>query len=172
MLRLFAVIAVTALSGCASTGATPQPFPAGRRPDPKVSTGAPERIAPAHAGYGYAVAGTALALRGRPYRNGGADPAGFDCSGFVRYVFGQHGLAVPRSVGEQFRSGRAVGTNAVLPGDLVFFDTTGRGASHVGIVIGGDEFVHAPSAKGVVRVDRIGDRYWAPRVVGARRLAN
>jgi len=172
MLRLLTAVAVISLSGCASTGATPQPFPTGGRPDAEVSTSAPEAVASAHAGYGYAVAGTALALRGSPYRNGGADPGGFDCSGFVRYVFDQHGLGVPRSVGEQFRSGRAVATDAVQPGDLVFFNTAGGGASHVGIAIGGDEFVHAPSTHGVVRVDRIGGGYWASRFVGARRLAD
>lgn len=172
MFRSLALLAAVALSGCAATGATPQPFPTGRRPDSPPSPRAAETAPSAHTGYGSAVAGTALALRGSPYRNGGADPAGFDCSGFVRYVFGQHGLPVPRSVEEQFRSGRGVPTGDVRPGDLVFFDTTGRGASHVGIVIGGDEFVHAPSTNGVVRVDRIGGGYWGARVVGARRLAD
>ena len=131
---------------------------------------APPAMAAPIAAAGYAVAGTALALRGSPYRNGGADPTGFDCSGFVRYVFGRHGLAVPRSVGELFRAGEEVAPDAVQPGDLVFFDMVGGGASHVGIAIGGDEFVHAPSTKGVVRVDRMGGSYWAARFLGARRL--
>jgi cell wall-associated NlpC family hydrolase len=121
-------------------------------------------------GGGYAVAGTALSLRGSPYRDGGADPRGFDCSGFVNYVFAQHGYAVPRSVGELFRAGREVSADAVQPGDLVFFDTLGAGASHVGIVVGSDQFVHAPSTNGVVRVDRVSATYWAPRFVGARRI--
>jgi cell wall-associated NlpC family hydrolase len=121
-------------------------------------------------GGGYAVAGTALSLRGSPYRDGGADPRGFDCSGFVNYVFAQHGYAVPRSVGELFRTGREVSADAVQPGDLVFFDTLGAGASHVGIVVGSDQFVHAPSTNGVVRVDRVSATYWAPRLVGARRI--
>lgn len=178
-MRLIALIAAAALSACASTGATPQPFP-GRPIAPPAS--APPSASPTSgsvpappsavstAGMGYAVAGTALALRGSPYRNGGADPAGFDCSGFVRYVFGQHGVAVPRNVDEQFRAGRRVGPEDLQPGDLVFFDTLGGGPSHVGIAIGGDSFVHAPSTSGVVRVDRLGARYWAPRFVGARRL--
>lgn len=172
MLRSLTLLAAVAFLGCAATGATPQPFPTGRRPDSRPSPSAAETAPSAHIGYGYAVAGTALALRGSPYRNGGADPAGFDCSGLVRYVFDQHGLPVPRSVEEQFRYGRAVATDDVRPGDLVFFNTTGRGASHVGIVIGGDEFVHAPSTNGVVRVDRIGGGYWGARVIGARRLAD
>jgi cell wall-associated NlpC family hydrolase len=69
-----------------------------------------------------------------------------------------------------FRAGREVSADAVQPGDLVFFDTLGAGASHVGIVVGSDQFVHAPSTNGVVRVDRVSATYWAPRFVGARRI--
>jgi cell wall-associated NlpC family hydrolase len=118
----------------------------------------------------YSVTGTALALRGTPYRNGGADPAGFDCSGFVRYVFAQHGVTVPRKVGEQFRTGREVRSGQVAAGDLVFFTTVAPGASHVGIAIGGDTFVHAPSTTGEVRVERLTAPYWSTRSVGARRV--
>jgi cell wall-associated NlpC family hydrolase len=119
---------------------------------------------------GYAIAGTALSLRGVPYKIGGTDTSGFDCSGLVRYVFEHHGIRVPRSVAEQFRAGRPVPNDIVEPGDLVFFDTKAAGASHVGIAIGGDEFVHAPTSNGVVRVERLGGSYWASRFVGARRL--
>jgi cell wall-associated NlpC family hydrolase len=119
---------------------------------------------------GYAIAGTALSLRGSPYRNGGSDPNGFDCSGLVWYVFTQHGVQLPRTVGEQFRAGREVPAEALTPGDLVFFDITGGGVSHVGMMIGGDEFVHAPSSSGRVRVERLTSSYWAPRFVAARRM--
>jgi cell wall-associated NlpC family hydrolase len=106
-----------------------------------------------------------------PYRNGGTDPAGgFDCSGFVWYVFAQHGIAVPRTVVEQFRVGTTVDASALRAGDLVFFNTTGTNPSHVGIAIGGDQFVHAPSSTGEVRVERIGTSYWAGRFVGIRRV--
>jgi cell wall-associated NlpC family hydrolase len=119
---------------------------------------------------GYAVAGTALSLRGSPYRSGGSDPGGFDCSGFIWYVFARHGVSVPRTVEEQYQAGREVRPEALAAGDLVFFDTTGSGVSHVGMVIGGDEFVHAPSSRGQVRVERVSSSYWAPRFVGARRI--
>jgi cell wall-associated NlpC family hydrolase len=119
---------------------------------------------------GYGVAGTALSLRGVPYRNGGSDPAGFDCSGFVTYVFAQNGVKVPRTVSEQFHAGRQVADPQLEPGDLVFFTTVAPGASHVGIAIGGDEFVHAPSSTGEVRVERMSASYWATRFVGARRV--
>jgi cell wall-associated NlpC family hydrolase len=118
---------------------------------------------------GYAIAGTALGLRGAPYRNGGSDPSGFDCSGFIWYVFSQHGITVPRTVSQQFGAGHDV-TGQLQAGDLVFFSTEAPGASHVGMVIGGDEFVHAPSSRGDVRVERFTARYWSSRFVGARRI--
>jgi cell wall-associated NlpC family hydrolase len=116
------------------------------------------------------VTGTALSLRGAPYKNGGSDPSGFDCSGFVRYVFSQHGVAVPRTVTEQFHAGKPVDQQHVEAGDLVFFATVAPGASHVGIAIGGDEFIHAPSGAGQVKVERMSAPYWAARFVGARRV--
>jgi len=118
----------------------------------------------------YSVTSTALGLRGAPYRNGGSDPSGFDCSGFVRYVFSQHGVTVPRTVTDQYRAGQQVDQQQLEPGDLVFFTTVAPGASHVGIAIGGDEFVHAPSSTGEVRVERMSAPYWATRFVGARRI--
>jgi cell wall-associated NlpC family hydrolase len=165
MFRLFALIGAIALTACASSGATPQPFP-GNRPSGRSTTASSGRLP----GGGYGVSGTALSLRGSPYRNGGSDPTGFDCSGFVSYVFAQHGYSLPRSVGELFRTGREIPADAIQPGDLVFFNTSGAGASHVGIVIGGDQFVHAPSTSGVVRVDRVSASYWAQRFVAARRV--
>jgi cell wall-associated NlpC family hydrolase len=115
---------------------------------------------------------TALAFRGTPYRNGGSDPAGFDCSGFVQWVFARHGARLPREVREQFLVGERIESDEVQAGDLVFFETVSRGASHVGIAIGGGEFVHAPSSRGVVRVERYTSSYWAPRWVGARRISS
>jgi cell wall-associated NlpC family hydrolase len=120
---------------------------------------------------GYALSGTALSLRGTPYRLGGIDPAtGFDCSGFVRYVYEQHGVPMPREVREQFRTGKSVDRDRLEPGDLVFFTTVAPGASHVGIMIGGDQFVHAPSERGAVRVENLTSEYWASRYIGARRV--
>ena len=113
---------------------------------------------------------SALALRGTPYRNGGIDPKGFDCSGFVRYVFAQVGQPLPREVRDQFAVGTPVKREEVQPGDLVFFQTVSPGASHVGIALGNDEFVHAPSSRGVVRTERYTVSYWSTRWVGARRI--
>jgi len=178
---LLLLLAASLAAACASTGATPRPFPT---PKPPGST--PTSHAPAHNGQtpnaegqsaanggspiAYSVAGTALSHRGTPYRNGGSDPSGFDCSGFVRYVFSQHGVIVPRTVSDLFRAGYQVATNQLEPGDLVFFTTVAPGASHVGIAIGGDQFVHAPSSTGEVRVEHLGASYWSARFVGARRV--
>jgi cell wall-associated NlpC family hydrolase len=165
-------VALAGAAGCASSGAVPQPFPRpGRRPDPPAAAlPADIAAAPRSVADGYSIAGTALALRGIPYRNGGSDPGGFDCSGFIWYVFGQHGIRVSRTVGEQYREGLEVPPDAIRAGDLLFFNTQGGGASHVGMAIGGDEFVHAPSARGEVRVERMTAPYWSSRYIGARRI--
>jgi cell wall-associated NlpC family hydrolase len=129
----------------------------------------PGSVAPA--ADAYAISSTALALRGTPYRNGGSNPSGFDCSGFVWYVFAQHGVGVPRTVSDLARAGSHVDAADLRAGDLVFFDTLdAHAATHVGISIGGDEFVHAPSGAGQVRVERLASTYWAPRFLEARRI--
>ena len=153
------VVAALGLAACASTGAVPAPFPVpGGSPPPRASP-LPSSIV-----------GTALGLRGVPYRSGGSDPSGFDCSGFVWYVFAQHGLALPRTVSELYAVGERVDSDDLEPGDLVFFRTEGRAVSHVGMAIGGEEFVHAPNSRGEVRVERMGSGYWLSRYAGARRI--
>jgi peptidoglycan DL-endopeptidase CwlO len=171
MLALVAAVA----TGCASAGAvpTPRPFPGAPAPpraaEPVTANPPESDIDRAPAPPPLLVA-TALTFRGTPYRNGGSDPSGFDCSGFVQWIFAQHGTALPREVRQQYRVGDDVDRDEVQPGDLVFFETVSPGASHVGIAIGGGEFVHAPSSRGVVRVERYTTGYWAQRWVGARRI--
>jgi cell wall-associated NlpC family hydrolase len=113
---------------------------------------------------------TALSLRGVPYRNGGADTSGFDCSGFTQYVFAKFGVLLPRGVREQFEAGGKGKSEHIEPGDLLFFSTITSGASHVAIAIGGDQFVHAPSSKGVVRVESLTTPYWSRRFLGIRHI--
>jgi cell wall-associated NlpC family hydrolase len=155
-----AVVATLSLGACASTGAVPAPFPV--PPSPSLPGPPSSSI--------LSVVATALGLRGVPYRSGGSDPRGFDCSGFVWYVFAQHGLALPRTVSELYAVGDRVGSDDLEPGDLVFFRTEGGGVSHVGMAIGGEEFVHAPNSRGEVRVERMGSDYWLSRYAGARRI--
>lgn len=158
-----AALVLSALSvGCAATGATPRPFPS-----PGSGSRAPVAVPPELSLP--ALVETALSLQGTPYRDGGDDPSGFDCSGFVAFVFSRHGVSVPRTVSEQFDAARPVrGTPA--PGDLVFFSTVAPGPSHVGIMTSPAEFVHAPSSRGVVRVEALGAGYWRSRLVGVRRF--
>ena len=165
VLRSGALLAlIVCLPACASKGAVPRPFPGAPSP-PSART----RPSIAEADHG-ALLETALSYRGVPYRNGGSDPTGFDCSGFVQWVFAQHGLRLPREVRDQYQFGSTIDRDAVRPGDLVFFETVSRGASHVGIALGGNEFVHAPSSRGVVRVESFTIDYWKQRYVGARRV--
>jgi cell wall-associated NlpC family hydrolase len=120
---------------------------------------------------GSAIARTAETLLGLAYREGGALPDGFDCSGLVTYVFARHGVAVPRDVRRQASAGSPVERGDIIPGDLVFFATTGAGPTHVGIAVGGGRFVHAPKTGDVVRVESMSSSYWATRYLAARRIA-
>ncbi|HLU78255.1 MAG TPA: C40 family peptidase [Burkholderiaceae bacterium] len=114
---------------------------------------------------------TALGLMGSPYRYGGQDPRGFDCSGLVNYVFRMAaGAALPRSADEQAAASRYISRRELREGDLVFFNTLGRPNSHVGIYIGDGRFVNAPSSGGRVRVDSLNNPYFAKRFNSARTL--
>jgi len=167
-------------SGRAAT-ARPEPFP--RAPRSAVEpAGSVPIAATAAAPDGLTAAGqptpmtaavleTALALRGTPYQFGGVDPAtGFDCSGFVRYVFLQHAVDLPRTVIEQFQVGRDVASGGIAAGDLIFFTTVTAGASHVGIALDATTFVHAPGSGSVVRIERLDGPYWRARLIGVKRL--
>ena len=112
----------------------------------------------------------AMALIDTGYRFGGKNPqAGLDCSGMVSYIFDQAtGRAVRGSAADIARQGRPVERHELRPGDLVFFNTRNRAFSHVGIYIGDERFVHAPSTNGRVRIDRLEDAYYAQRYEAAR----
>lgn len=112
---------------------------------------------------------TGLRLTGVPYVFGGTSPSGFDCSGFVRYVFASAGISLPRTADAQFDAGTPVSLSKLQPGDLVFYTTYADGASHNGIYIGDGKFVHASSSRGVT-VDRMDSSYWSARYYGARRI--
>jgi len=102
---------------------------------------------------------------GTPYSYGGASPGGFDCSGFVMYVYGKLGVALPHHAASQYALGRAVAYSALRPGDLVFFS----GLGHVGLYVGKGRFIDAPQSGDVVRVRPLADR--RDSYVGARRIA-
>lgn len=115
---------------------------------------------------GHEVVQVALRYRGAPYRWGGAGPSGFDCSGFVQYVFAQLGVALPHNAARQYALGTAVPRDRLQPGDLVFFD----GLRHNGIYIGQGRFIHSRQTGKRVGVARLDDHWYRSRWSGARRV--
>jgi len=115
-------------------------------------------------------ADTALTMVGRPYQFKGETPSGFDCSGLVRYSYLTAGMDLPHGTKALLTITRSVGLQNALKGDLLFFIQEGKKYSHVGIYIGNDQFVHAPSAGGFVRRDSITDRYWKKHYLDTRRF--
>jgi len=110
---------------------------------------------------------TAYRFVGTPYVWGGASPSGFDCSGYVWYVYRQMGISIPRTADVQFAAGRPIAGDP-SPGDLVFFQTYDYGASHVGLYLGNGQFLNALGAK--VHIDNFGTEYFRSRYLGARRF--
>jgi len=118
----------------------------------------------------YQASTIAAAMVGKPYRYGGNSPKGFDCSGLVYYSYRQAGLRVPRSTETQRAHSHRVSLARLTRGDLLFFDQQGKFSSHVGIYLGGNRFVHAPSSGKRVRVDSLNESYWQRHLVDARRF--
>ncbi|KHL93696.1 hydrolase [Paenibacillus sp. IHB B 3415] len=106
---------------------------------------------------------------GTKYVSGGVSTNGFDCSGFTMYVFDKIGINLPHQSGSQYEMGTAVSRDEMRPGDLVFFNTSGKGISHVGIYVGDGEFAHASSSRGVT-ISSLSDSYYVNRYVGAKRI--
>ncbi|MNP57007.1 Murein DD-endopeptidase MepS/Murein LD-carboxypeptidase precursor [compost metagenome] len=106
---------------------------------------------------------------GVTYKAGGTTTNGFDCSGFTRYVFLKLGITLPHQSGSQYQMGTAVSRDEMRPGDLVFFNTSGKGVSHVGIFVGSGKFAHASSSRGVI-ISSLSESYYAKRYIGAKRV--
>jgi len=163
---MIAAVAILLAAGCSSS---PQ--------RDRVWTGAPDYGTASRHDYdakrGRDVVRHALGYVGIPYRYGGnSAETGFDCSGLVWRVYRQAtGITLPRDTYGISRTGIAITSRELQPGDLVFFNTMRRPYSHVGIYLGGDRFVHAPSSGGTVSVSHLNNRYWRHRFNGGRRIA-
>jgi peptidoglycan DL-endopeptidase CwlO len=153
-----AELAAQARARLQTAGATVLDASAGSVVNPPVS------YAPPPSKYG-GVVGIAMQYLGTPYVYGGASPSGFDCSGFVMYVFAQIGVSLPHNAAAQYGYGMPVSRDQLQPGDLVFFN----GLGHVGIYIGGGQFIHSPHTGDVVKISSISGWY-SSTWVGARRL--
>lgn len=112
---------------------------------------------------------TAKNYLGTPYAFGGTTPKAFDCSGYLQYVFARNGINIPRTADEQYKLGlRTKSSRELTAGDLVFFTTYEPGASHCGIYLGSNQFIHASSSG--VRIDELSNSYWAPRYLGGKHI--
>jgi murein DD-endopeptidase len=142
---------------------TPEPVPA----TPPLASDA----SPASMRYGDEIALRAIALVGKPYRYGGADLQGFDCSGMVYFIHQALGIVVPRTAADQQRASITINKAALQPGDLLFFKTTRTTrTSHVGVYVGENRFVHAPQTGKLIELRTLDDQYYGPRLVGTGRL--
>jgi murein DD-endopeptidase len=158
---VFLAAGMLLMAGCRTA-----PIAAPPRPPPAV----PDNELSAARSGGASLARSALALLGSPYRFGGANPQGFDCSGLVFYVHGREGALVPRTAAAQRSAARPVSLDALAPGDLVFFSMGTRKVDHVGIYVGDGRFVHAPRSARPVSLQHLDDPYYRRRVVSAGRF--
>jgi cell wall-associated NlpC family hydrolase len=131
----------------------------------------PQSAPPASVDRGQAIVQTALKYVGVPYVYGGVTPAGWDCSGYVLYVYKEAaGISLPRSAAQQYKVGAVIPANQVRAGDIIFFtDTFGPGITHDGIALGDGRFVHARSEGYGTVISSLSDPYWAAHFAGARR---
>ena len=119
--------------------------------------------------FGADAAQHALGMVGIPYRFGGNSPQGFDCSGLVQYSYARAGMRVSRSLEGQWANSRPVPVAHIRPGDLLFFHMEGKTNSHIGLYIGNDRFVHAPTTGKHVSVASLANRFWRQHFSAARR---
>ena len=163
---LFAAALALTLAACTTMpGSKPNSRPAATPTMPDSAT------AKAGANPGALIAAAATAMLGQPYRYGGVAPGGFDCSGLVVYAAASVGLHMPRTAQEQLNTGTSIARTDLRAGDLVFMHLA-RKELHVGIAIDNDRFVHAPSARGHVRIDSLSRPPYAHGFLKARRIVN
>ena len=158
-----------------SNQAIPQ-NPYSARPNPTVPNAAPVASNPSHARSNNRndadeLIASAMGFLGVAYRFGGTSPTGFDCSGFMQYIFRKtFAVNLPRTSAEQATVGVFVNRNELQPGDMVFFRTSGNRISHVGMYVGNDRFIHAPRTGKNIEITSLSHKYWNSRYATARRV--
>ncbi len=157
-------IVVMLIAACSVLAPRPAPAPALLRDAPRAAAPGMDPAAAA------AIVGIAASLIGTRYQFGGADEAGFDCSGLVLYVHEHAGIGVPRTAAAQQRAAQPVPLSEIAPGDLVFFSSNGRLVDHVGIYAGFGRFIHAPHAGIAVSYAELSNPYYASHLVSAGRF--
>ncbi len=155
ILSPFLLLSLLLLAGCAGTQTPP-------KPDLR-----PTQLSQPPGDHAVTVA---RAMLGTPYRYGGSDTTGFDCSGLVYYAYRQAGVDVPRTSTQQYRATRKVPLSLLQPGDLLFFRLSPPKISHVGIYTGDDQFIHAPSSGKQVCYASLDNDYWRKHLVAAGRV--
>lgn len=161
---LLTMPALLAIAGCS-------PVRTVSRPDSAPVVVAMPPPAPQRSDRGEQIAQIARAQLGAPYRFGGADPLGFDCSGLVRYVFGREGILVPRTAAAQLQAAQPIELAELQPGDLLFYRSGAGPVDHVAIYVGAGLMVHAPRTGRVVEQRRLEDAWYVQRFISAGRIA-
>jgi len=162
------LLALAGLSGCASVSSSAQR--SADVPVTNATTPARTQSRPHHPSRSHRGLAIARNLVGTPYRYGGTNPRGFDCSGLVYYSYRKASIDVPRTTAEQYRQSKRVKMSRLQPGDLVFFNISRSKTSHVGIYEGNGRFIHAPSSGKRVSYGSLDNPYWKGRVIGAGRF--
>jgi murein DD-endopeptidase len=160
---LLTISALLAVAGCS-------PVRTISRPDSVPVVVAAPPAAPQQIGRGERIAQIARSQLGAPYRFGGADPLGFDCSGLVRYVFGREGILVPRTAAAQLQAVQPLELAELQPGDLLFYRSGSGPVDHVAIYVGDGLMVHAPRTGRVVEQRRLEDSWYVQRFISAGRI--
>lgn len=156
------------LAGCALRPTGPVSAPIVNAPSVRATVTAPGAAA---TDYAALLVGNATAMLGQPYRYGGAQPGGFDCSGLVEYAGRRAGIDLPRTTREQMHAGVLIRRSELRAGDLVFMHLAGKDL-HVGIALDSEHFIHAPASGGRVRIDSLDRPPYSTGFLGARRIAD
>ena len=164
------IVSLIGMSGCASIPHANAPIFDGRNGELSNPSDHSSATAQGFHGKGAEIFGIARGFLGTPYRYGGGDPSGFDCSGLVQYSHRNAGIRIPRTTTDQYAAARTINSKELKPGDVIFFRINRRKTSHVGIYAGNGQFIHAPNTGKRVSFSNLDDPYWQRRIVKTGRF--